>query len=63
MEIYGPIRIAKNDAGSYPWLIRRPIRECVTWALVLPRALVSSAQPKVKHCIHSYNLNIMGYTV
>ena len=30
----GPIRIAKNDAGLYPWLIRRPVRECVTWALL-----------------------------
>ena len=32
-ESYGPIRIATNDAGLYPWLIRRPVRECVTWAL------------------------------
>ena len=29
-EIYGLIRIATDDAGSYPWLILRPIRE---WAL------------------------------
>ena len=27
---YGLLRI---DAGLYPWLIRRPVRECVTWAL------------------------------
>ena len=33
MESYGPMRIATNDAGLYPWLIRRPVRECVTWAL------------------------------
>ena len=26
------IRIATDDAGSYPWLILRQIRECVTWA-------------------------------
>ena len=32
-EIYGLIRIATDDAGSYPWLILRPISECVTWAL------------------------------
>ena len=32
-EIYGLIRIAKDDAGSYPWLILCQIRECVTWAL------------------------------
>ena len=29
-EIYGLIRIATDDAGSYPWLILRQIRECVT---------------------------------
>ena len=29
-ESYGPVQIATNDAGSYPWLIRRSIRECVT---------------------------------
>ena len=33
-EIYGLIRIATDDAGSYLWLILRQIRECVTWALV-----------------------------
>ena len=27
------IWIATDDARSYPWLIRRPISECVTWAL------------------------------
>ena len=32
-EIYGLIRIATDDAGSYPWLILRRIRECVTRAL------------------------------
>ena len=32
-EIYGLIRIATDDAGSYLWLILRQIRECVTWAL------------------------------
>ena len=32
-EIYGLIRIATDDAGSYPWLILRQIRECVIWAL------------------------------
>ena len=32
-DIYGLIRIATDDAGSYPWLILRQIRECVTWAL------------------------------
>ena len=32
-EVYGLIRIATDDAGSYPWLILRQIRECVTWAL------------------------------
>ena len=32
-EIYGLIRIATADAGSYPWLILFQIRECVTWAL------------------------------
>ena len=32
-EIYGLIRIATDDAGSYRWLILRQIRECVTWAL------------------------------
>ena len=31
-NIYGPIQIAMYDAGSYPWLILRPIRESVTWA-------------------------------
>ena len=30
-ESYGPIRIATN---VHPWQIRRPVRECVTWALV-----------------------------
>ena len=33
-EIYGLIRIATDDAGSYLWLILRQIRECVTWALI-----------------------------
>ena len=33
-ESYGPILIATNDAGLYPWLIQRPVRECVTWALL-----------------------------
>ena len=32
-ESYGPIQIATNDAGLYLWLIRRPVRECVIWAL------------------------------
>ena len=32
-EIYGLIRIATDDAESYPWLILRQIRECVTWIL------------------------------
>ena len=32
-EIYELIRIATDDAGSYPWLILRQIHECVTWAL------------------------------
>ena len=32
MESYRPILIATNDAGLYPWLIQRPVRECVTWA-------------------------------
>ena len=32
-EIYGLIRIATDDAGSYPWQILRQIGECVTWAL------------------------------
>ena len=32
-EVYGLIRIATDDAGSYPWLILRQIRECVTWPL------------------------------
>ena len=30
---YRPIRLATSGAGLYPWLIRRPVRECVTWAL------------------------------
>ena len=34
-DIYGVIRIATDDAGSYPWLILRQIRECVTWTLVV----------------------------
>ena len=42
MESYGPIRIATNDAGLYPWLIRRPVRECVTWALV---SLITALYP------------------
>ena len=33
-EIYGLLRIATNDAGSYPWLILRQIRERVTWAFL-----------------------------
>ena len=32
-ESYGLIWIATNDAGLYPWLIWRPVCECVTWAL------------------------------
>ena len=32
-KLYRLIRIAAYDAGSYPWLILRQIRECVTWAL------------------------------
>ena len=32
-EMYGLIRVVTDDAGSYPWLILRQIRECVTWAL------------------------------
>ena len=32
-EINGLIRIATDDTESYPWLILRQIRECVTWAL------------------------------
>ena len=32
-EIYRLIRIATDDAGSYPWLILSQIHECVTWAL------------------------------
>ena len=31
-ESLGPIRIATNDAGLYPWLIWRQVRECVIWA-------------------------------
>ena len=31
-ETCGLIRIATDDAGSYPLLILRQIRECVTWA-------------------------------
>ena len=33
-EIYGLIRIATDDAGSYPWLILCQNRESVTWALL-----------------------------
>ena len=36
VEIYGPLQIATNDAGSYMWLIWRPIREYVTWYDVTP---------------------------
>ena len=32
-EIYGLIRIATDDAGSYPWQILHQTCECVTWAL------------------------------
>ena len=32
--IMDAIRKATNDAGLYPWLILRPVRECVTWALL-----------------------------
>ena len=32
-ESYRLIRIATNDGGLYPWLIRLPVHECVTWAL------------------------------
>ena len=32
-EICGLIRSATDDAGSFPWLILRQIRESVTWAL------------------------------
>ena len=44
-----PIQIATNDAGLYPWLIWRPVRECVT------RALGSSSNPdEMQHylCLH-----------
>ena len=34
-EIYGLIWITTDNAGSYPWLILRQNRECVTWALGL----------------------------
>ena len=33
-ESYGPVQIATNDTGSYPWLIRLSLREYVTWALL-----------------------------
>ena len=32
-KINGLIRITTDDAGSYPWLILRQFRKCVTWAL------------------------------
>ena len=41
-ESYGPIRIATNDAGLYPWLIRRPVRECVTWAYAISSNVIES---------------------
>ena len=30
-EVYGLIWIPMDDIGLYPWLILRPIHECVTW--------------------------------
>ena len=33
-EIHGLKQIATDDAGLYPWLILRQIREYVTWALM-----------------------------
>ena len=33
-DSYGPVQIATNDDGSFPWPFRRQIGECVTWALV-----------------------------
>ena len=57
-EIHRLIRIATDDAGSYPWLILYQIRECVTWALannfsvqayithlVLPRVVIRNLNP------------------
>ena len=44
-----PIRIATNDARLYPWLIWRPVRECVTWALSYshPKPLFSKCQKAI----------------
>ena len=51
MESYEPIRISTNDAGLYPWLIRRPVRECVTWALTIHEGFfVMSDTP----CTHAH---------
>ena len=44
MESYRPIRIATNDAGLYLWLIWRPVRECVTWALANNKGADQTAQ-------------------
>ena len=41
-ESYGPIRIATNYGGLYPGLIRRPVRECVTWASSIQEYICTS---------------------
>ena len=48
-EIYGLIRIATYDAGSYPWLLPRQIRECVTWALRSPAGKWLTFYAQVTH--------------
>ena len=47
-ESYGPIRIATN---VHPVLIRRPVRECVTWA-----------QSRPYQCAHSRCSSLLANT-
>ena len=60
-EIYGLIRIATDDAGSYPWLILRQIRECVTWALEFTNVYI--ARPVGVHYNRCLRSSVRGQFV
>ena len=61
-DIYGLIRIATDDAGSYPWLILRQIRECVTLALIY-LTLTFDAIKFVKFAIRNICCELHVYTI
>ena len=57
-ESYGPIRIATN---VHPWLIRRPVRECVTWALHYKTRIKTWSNLSLSHNSYDTNLTAQPY--